>query len=599
MTLRLDSISAPTNALRAPACFMLGAALLFAGPVLTQAQSRPANTAPASPYGGTTVEDIVARVNDQIITRTDYERVMKEADDEARQRGETLQQIADGHQNLLRDLIDQQLWISKGKELDLNVDTEVVKQLDEMRKKYNLASMEDLEKAAKDQGISFEDLKANIKNQIMTQEVMRQEVGRRLQVTPGEAQRYFEAHKQDYVQPESIHLSEIMVSTGAGDASGADDPQKLAAAKAKADDIEAKLKAGANFDQLARTASDGPTAAEGGDMGKFGRGQLNKVFEDKTFALPAGGFTEPIRTKQGYVIFKVDEHIPGGVPAYKDVENQVEEAYYMSRMQPAIRAYLQTMREEAYIQIANGYTDSAATPNEVHPTISYSAYTPPAPKKKKKVERTRFRETEHGFRTKSSASVVPVSADTTPAKSSAKTAKGKAAAATPATMKPGKKEKIRYGQAPRETLPNSTETKVEDAGALPEATKSTEQADNAPAAPVKKTRFSQRAVLPKSKKSRGPQLDSFSPAQPDAAEVADRQVQNAPLGIDGDTAKKADKKKETASSGKKKRIEDRPKTDNPDKKLPPMTPAGPVQGAPAPATAPKPADSTPPATPEQ
>lgn len=597
MTLRHIRTTAHSTALRAPAVVMLGAAFFLSGTQFSaSAQSHSSSAAPQSPYGGETVEDIVARVNDQIITRSDYDRVLKQADDEARQRGDSLQQIAEGHKDLLRDLIDQQLWISKGKELDVNVDTEVVKQLDEIRKKYNLASLEDLEKAAKEQGISFEDFKANIKNQLMTQAVMRQEVGRRVQVTPGEAERFYQAHKQDYAQAESIRLSEIMVSTGNGDA-GSDDPQKLATASAKAEDIEAKLKAGANFDQLARTASDGQTAAEGGDMGKFGRGQLNKVFEDKTFGLKAGEFTEPIRTKQGYVIFKVVEHIPGGVQPYKEVQEQVEEAYYMSKMQPAIRSYLQTMREQAYIQIANGYTDSAATPNEVHPTISYSAYTPPAPKKKKKVERTRFRETEHGFRNKPAA-VVQASADTTPAKPAA-SAKGKAAAATPSTMKAGKKEKIRYGQAPRETLPNSSATKTEDAGALPAngAAATTEEADNAaaPAAPVKKTRFSHRPVEPKGSKYKGPQLDSFTPAPPDATEVADKQVQDSALGINGETNKKNKKKKDNASTGEKTRMQERPKSDE-KKPEPVMTPTGPIQGAPAPATAPKPADSTTPAT---
>ena len=145
MTLRLNLYSAPTNALRTPAFLMLGAALfLSCASSQLMAQSHTASAAPQSPYGGTTVEDIVARVNDQIISRSDYDRVVKEADDDARQRGQSLQQIADGHKDLLRDMIDQQLWISKGKELDINVDTDVVKQLDEIRKKYNLASMDDL-----------------------------------------------------------------------------------------------------------------------------------------------------------------------------------------------------------------------------------------------------------------------------------------------------------------------------------------------------------------------------------------------------------------------------------------------------------------------
>jgi len=582
MTLRPNRISV----LLSPSILLLGAAFLVPG---AQAQNKPA--AQDSPYGGVVVEDIVAQVNDRIITRSDYDRAMKEMDDEARQHGATMQQIGDAHRELLRNLIDQQLWLSKGKELGITGDTELVKQLDEIRKKYNLASLDDLEKSAKEQGVSYDDFKANIRNQIITQQVMRDQVGRKVSVTPGEVQRYFEAHKQDYSQPENVHLSEIMVSTGD------DDPGKIAAAKAKTDDIMAKLKAGGDFDQIARASSDGPTAAQGGDMGKFSRGSLNKVFEDATFGLKAGGVTEPIRTKQGYVIFKVVEHDPGGAPQFKDVEAQVEDNYFSIRMEPAIRSYLSQMREEAAIFIRSGYTDSAATPNEIKPTISYSAYTPPAPKKKKKVQRTRFRETEHSFRSKNKPAVVAVAADTTPAKPAASSAK---AAPKPATEKPGKKEKIRYGQAPRETLPNAAPTKVEDAGALPKtAETNTEIAENVtPAAPVKKTRYTDRLKLPKTAKPKGPQLDNFTPAPPDSGEVADRQTQSAPLGLNGDTTKKSKKKKgDTATTSEKTRMQNRPKSEE-DKAPLQMTPAAPAAGAPAPATAPK-AQPSPASAPQQ
>jgi peptidyl-prolyl cis-trans isomerase SurA len=567
------------------------------------AQAHPASAAPASatvasPYGGTTVDDIVARVNDQIISQLDFDRAQKEMDDEGRQRGSSLQQIAEGHKDLLRNLIDQQLWLSKGKELGVTGETELVKQLDEIRKKYNLETMEDLEKAAREQGVSYEDFKANIRNQIITQSVMRDEVGRRVSITPGEAQRYFEAHKQDYVQPESVHLGEILVSTGAA---GSEDDQKLSTAKAKADDLLAKLKAGGDFDKIARASSDGPTAAEGGDLGKFQRGALAKVLEDATFSLKAGQYTEPIRTKQGYVILKVVEHTTGGVPTFKDVEPQVEESFYMSRMEPAIRQYLSKMREEAYIVIRPGYTDTAATPNEIKPTISYSAYTPPAPKKKKKVERTRFRETERGFHKK--PAVVAASLDTTQAKpaATAAPASGKSKAAKPQTMKAGKKEKIRYGQAPRETLPNAAETKTEDAGALPAvAANDAQESENplTPTAPVKKSRYAARSKLPKAPKATGPRLDAFAPAPPDAAEVADRQTQSAPLGLNGDTTRKK-KKSDAATATEKTRKQQQPRKPS-DKTPVEMTPAAPPAGAPAPATAPatpapKPADSTTPA----
>jgi peptidyl-prolyl cis-trans isomerase SurA len=533
--------------LRIPAAFLFSTALLASS---ASAQAHPA--APQSAYGGVAVEDIVAHVNDQIITQSDYDRAMKEADDEAKQHGLTMQQVSEGHKDLLRSLIDQQLWLSKAKELGIDGNTDLIKRLDEIRKQYNLETLEDLEKAAKEQGVSFEDFKANIRNQIITQQVMREEVGRRVQFTPGEAERYFEQHKQDYVKPESLQLSEILVSTGPDP----DDAAKTAAGKAKADDIEAKLHAGGDFAQLAKSFSDGTTAADGGNFGTFhhGDGGLAKVFEDAVFPLKTGQYTDPIRTKQGYIIFKVDQHNPGGVPAYKDVEQDVEQNYYFSRMEPAMREYLTQMREEAYIDIKPGYVDTGASPKETKPT--YSAYTPPTAKKKKKVERTRFRETAHTFRQKSPQTVA--AADNT-------TATKKDASLT-TTQKPGKKEKIRYGQAPSKTLPSAQSTATEDAGATAPAVAATPEPANpleASNKPTEKTRFSARPKEQKKAKTGagGSAFGSDAPPPPDAAEVADRQAQSAPLGLGGDTSATKKKKTKTTTSEKTRLTDEKKKQD--------------------------------------
>jgi peptidyl-prolyl cis-trans isomerase SurA len=552
--------------------------MLLAGSSVARAQANE----PASPYGGTVAEGIIARVNDQIITKSDYERSLSELDQEGREHNETMQEISLAHKDLLRNLIDQQLWLSKGKELNVTGETELVKRLDEIRKQYNLETIDDLEKAAREQGVSFEDFKANIRNQIITQEVMRDEVGEHIQMTPGEVERYYEAHKTDYAQQESERLSEILVSTG----TGADDPAKVAAAKAKADDIEARLHAGGDFAQLARSFSDGPTATEGGDLGQYKRGQLGKLLEDKTFDLNSGQYTDPILTRQGYIILKVVQHIPGGPRPFKDVTQDVEEAYYMSRMEPAIREYLNKMRDEDFIWISPGYTDSGATYGELHPSINFSAYVPPAPKKKAKVERTRFRESTHSFRQKPGAAAPATDANAEPATE---------AAATPASTtkskkgeeKPGKKEKIRYGMAPRETLPTaSTNSSTENAGALPESASTADQPANPlePTAPTKKTRFSARARVPKGAKTTGATGDAMAPAPPDAAEVADRQTQSAPLEPDA-TGKK--KKKASETTGEKTRLSQQKKNegDNGPKPVVQPTPIPPVQGAPAPAPA--------------
>ena len=566
--------------LRIPVAVSLSSVLLTG---FAFAQARPSST--ASPYGGTTVEEIIARVNDQVITKSDYERAQSESDQELRQRGATMQEISDSHKDLLRNLVDQQLWLAKGKELGITGETELVNRLNDIRKQYNLATMEDLEKAAKDQGVSFEDFKANIRNQIITQEVMRDQVGRKIAPTPGEIQRYFEAHKQDYAQPESVKLGEILISTG----SQPDDAQKLAAAKAKADDIEARLHAGGDFSQLARSFSDGTTAAEGGDLGQYKRGQLDKVFEDKTFGLKTGDITDPIRTKQGFVILKVVQHVPGGVPQFKDVENDVEQNYFEAKAGPAMRQYLAQLRDESAIYIKPGYEDSAATAAEKHPSITFSAYTPPTAKKKRKVERTRFRETTHTFRQKSAP--VPAASESvaaaTPAATPAAATKNKT---DQASMKPGKKEKIRFGKAPQETLPKAPSSQTEDAGAGEQVAANGAEPDNPledNAKPAKKARFSDRAKLPKQPKPKGPQLDPETPPPADAAEVADRQAQAGPLGLGGNQTP-AKKKKKVTTTGDKTRMSDRKKPedqteDTGDKPLGNSTQQAPNGTTPAPA----------------
>lgn len=557
--------------LRVPMALVLGAALC-AGPALAQSDF----STPANPYGGQTVEEIIARVNDQIITNSDYDRALQEMDQEARQRGESMQQMADDRKNLLRSLIDQQLWLSKGKELGITGETELVKRLDEIRKQYHLASIDALEQAAKQQGVSFEDFKANIRNQIITQAVMRDQVGRTIQITPGEALQYYEQHKQDYTQPETVRLSEILVSTGNPPTESA---AKLAAAKAKAEDIEARLNAGGDFAQLARSFSDGPTASAGGDLGQYRRGDLASVIADKTFALKVGQYTEPIHTRQGYVIFKVTAHTAGGVQPFDKVENQVEDALYMSRMEPAIRAYLTKMREQAYIDIKPGFADSGASPNETKPV--YSAYVPPVPKKKKRAERTRYRETSRGFREKSRLGES--------ASEKSKNAKKKEEKrAEVATERPGKKEKIRFGQKPRETLPTATNATVENGGAMPETTASLQgQEDqlNQSAPREQKTRFSYRARKSKKEKKKEKQLAAPIPP-PDAAEVADRQAQSTPLGLGANTAKK--KKASSPVEGEKTRLSDQAKKHQVKEKKPlMMTPTPQEPGAPAPASHPE------------
>jgi peptidyl-prolyl cis-trans isomerase SurA len=359
---------------------------------------------PSFAQDDTVVEEIIARVNNSIVTRADLRRAREALQQEVQQAqqqnpGQQID-IAERQKDVLRDLIDQQLLIQKGQDIGVNVDAEVIKRLDELRKQMNANSMEDLEKAATEQGVSFEDFKQNMKNSMITQQVIGKEVSSHIQVTKAEVQAYYDAHKAEMDQPEQIRLSEILVAIEAPkapeakegekkDALAEPDPAAIAAAEAKAKDLLDQIKKGAFFEEVAKKSSNGPTAAQGGELGLFKRGVLAKELEEKTFAMKPGEVSDPIRTKQGFVILKVLEHTPAGVPELKAVEGHIQDVLFYQKMQPSLRQYLTKLREDAYIDIKQGYVDSGASPNQTKPVMA-SANTPASGVDEKKKHKKKF-----------------------------------------------------------------------------------------------------------------------------------------------------------------------------------------------------------------
>ena len=357
---------------------------------------------------GQVVEEIIARVNNQIITRSEFERSKNQLAEEVKQQdpNNADKTYADREKDVLRDLIDQQLLLDKGKDLSITGDTELIKQLDQMRKDMKLDSMEALEKEAEKQGVSWEDFKQTQKNRIITQKVIGQEVGGHLSLGTDEVQKFYDEHKEEMQHPEFIRLSEILITpkaaavpapdpnaatpAAAGQtplddaAKQANDAAALSAAEAKAKDVLKQLRDGASFDEVAKKNSDGPSAADGGALGTFERGKLAKELEDRTFAMKTGEITDVIRVKQGYAILRVDDHEMAGVPSLKDAMPRIQDALYYQKLQPALRAYLTKLREEAYIKIAAGYNDTGHSANQTEPIDTAAAKESDAKKLAKK-----------------------------------------------------------------------------------------------------------------------------------------------------------------------------------------------------------------------
>lgn len=336
----------------------------------------------------TVVEEIVARINGEIITRSEFQQSRETVLNELKQKYgvQAEQMFTTQEKDVLRDLIDQRLLVQRGKDLGVNPDTEVIKRLDEMRKQMGLASLEDLEKQAEQQGVSYEEVKENIRNNLITQKVIGQEVGSKIQIPQEDARQYYQDHQKELARPEQIRLSEILVSTQSPDApgGGAADPAAVAAAEQKAHELREQMAKGASFEEVAKKYSSGGSAEQGGDLGYFERGKLAKELEDKTFAMQVNEVSDVIRTKQGFILLKVTEHQLAGVPAFKDLEPRIQEALYYQKLQPAMRIYLTKLREDAYIDIKQGYVDSGASPNQTKPIMTAAATDAEKKKKKKK-----------------------------------------------------------------------------------------------------------------------------------------------------------------------------------------------------------------------
>jgi peptidyl-prolyl cis-trans isomerase SurA len=347
----------------------------------------------------TVVEEIIARVNNEIITRTEYVRSRDQVKQELQQQDPATADrvFAEKQRDVLRDLIDQQLLLQKGKDLGITGDTELIKRLDEMRKQMNLGSMEELEKAAEAQGASYEDFKQNLRNQIITQRVIGQEVGSKLAMNKEDVRKFYDQHRAEMERPEEVRLAEILIAPkmpakpAAGPDGKAIPPSEaeteaaLAAAQAKAQDLLDQVRKGAKFADLAKKYSDGPSAKDGGDLGSpFKRGTLSKELEDKVFALKAGEVTDVVRTKQGFVFLQVTQHQMAGIPTLKEAEPRIQDALYMQKLQPALRAYLTTLREEAFIDYKSGYVDSGASAKQTKPVVTAAKETNAKKLKKKK-----------------------------------------------------------------------------------------------------------------------------------------------------------------------------------------------------------------------
>jgi peptidyl-prolyl cis-trans isomerase SurA len=318
-------------------------------------------------YGAdvTLMEEIICKVNSDIITRGEMARDKKLLESELRQQGlggaRLTEELTERSKNILREKIDQLLLVQKGKELDIKVDTELNKQMLDIQRASKIVDPEKFQEYVHQMtGEPFEDYKAEIKNQILRDKVIREEISRKINFKTDELQKYYDDHKDEFMRQERVFLREIFVSTEGKDAAG------IAAAEKKAKDLVTRARRGERFAEMAQTNSDAPNAAQGGEMPAFGKEDLKPELVTAIWNQTRGYVTDPLKVEKpdGFAIFRVEEHQKAGLAEFEEVQYEVQDKLFRPKMQPALREYMTKLRAVAFLEIKPGYEDTGAAPGK-------------------------------------------------------------------------------------------------------------------------------------------------------------------------------------------------------------------------------------------
>ncbi len=311
------------------------------------------------------VEEIAAKVNGDIVTRGELDEQRRELEMFLRQERhlagiELTTAEQEQSKNFLRDKIDQLLMVQKAKDLNLSVDGEVAKRLAEMQVMAKITDPEKFHDFVRDNaGIPFEEYKQRMTNDFLVHRLIGQEIGARIAIPEPELRKYYDAHQADFVRKAQVFLSQILISTEGKT------PEQAAAAEAKAKDVSARARKGEKFtDLVAAYSDDKETANSGGQLPPREKGMSLPQIEEFLFKEKKGSVSDPIKIPTGFVILRIDERYEAGQASFDEVKEQIQETLSAPQIETKVRTYLTKLRQEAFLEVKDGYVDTGAAPGK-------------------------------------------------------------------------------------------------------------------------------------------------------------------------------------------------------------------------------------------
>ena len=300
------------------------------------------------------VDEVVAVVNDSVITLSKIKREAKGIVDAGVQQGKTREvaqrEVDEKRGEMIANLIHEELLIQKAKDLGLDAEIEanVNRRFLEIMKQYNMKTLDSLYQEMEKTGIDPQEIREIWKKQATREMVLQKEVTMKVYwgASGKEVKDYFDQHKAKFTRPETVTVSEIFLSFAGRDEN---------AVRAKAKEVLTQLRAGGDFDKLSKENSDRGVVTQGGKPEKLKSAELTPLLASALKDVKVGGYTEPIAADQvGVLILRVDAREKATSESYFD-ENAVRMAIVGEKGLAEQKKFLASLRADSYIKISDSY----------------------------------------------------------------------------------------------------------------------------------------------------------------------------------------------------------------------------------------------------
>ncbi|MDY6972619.1 MAG: peptidylprolyl isomerase [Thermodesulfobacteriota bacterium] len=321
-------------------------ALVFFTSCLEKEQASTQDEAEVSPTSGVEAQredGRVAMVNGSVITLDDIDRDMRSIQERFARTGRYLSgpQLSEARKEVLKNLINRELLYQESQRRGIAVDEATVKEhMEKLERQF--PDEAELKNLLEKMNLSKAEMSAQIKKGIAIHQFVEQEFVKNLVVSEEETEAYYNSNLELFNKPEMVQASHILIKLDPQ----ADESQRAEAQK-RIVEIQAKLEKGGDFEDLAREFSQGPTSANSGDLGYFGRGQMVKPFEEAAFALSPGEVSGIVETKFGFHLIKAGNKRPASTANYKDVKEKIEKYLKQKKAGEEISLYTEKLEKKA------------------------------------------------------------------------------------------------------------------------------------------------------------------------------------------------------------------------------------------------------------